>query len=131
MTMPASPAPARRRPLSSEAWSILLALGITALAELQRATHCWRQVVNRQQVLNSSLVQAIGDATLLRQPEFEPRYLVEAGDGSAGQLGELSIELWSNCLCYRTSSCGKIAIDVEAARIDAQVQQPQLLLLER
>lgn len=32
MSSPASPAPARRRPLSSEAWSIILALGITALA---------------------------------------------------------------------------------------------------
>ena len=94
----------------------------TALAELQRATHCWRQIVGHQQVLNCGLVQGIGDATLLRQPEFEPRYLVDAGDGAAGQLGEFGIEFRSGCLCYRTSSCGKIAIDVEAAGINAQVQ---------
>jgi hypothetical protein len=119
------------RSLRASKASIFLAAAWAPLwRSSQHATHCRRHIVGRDKILDRSLVERIRDAALLRQPHLQPPKLVDAGDGAAGQLGELGIEFWGR-LRDRTSCSGQFAVDVKAAGIDAQVEQPQLLLFRR
>ena len=53
-------------------------------------------------------------AALLLQPGLQPRDLVDAGDGAAGDLGKLGIDLGRCGLCNPARSFGKLPIDTES-----------------
>ena len=65
------------------------------------------------------------------QPPEQARNLIDAGNGAAGDLGELSIDLRCSGLCNLTGSLSKFPIDTEAASVDLAVEDPQCLLGRR
>ena len=64
-------------------------------------------------------------AALLLQPLQQPRNLVDPGDGAAGDLGELLIDLRRCSLCNLACSLGEFPIDTEAAAVDPAAQLPE------
>ena len=61
----------------------------------------------------------------------QPRDLIDPGDGAAGDLGELGIDLRRRRLCDPPRRFGKLAINTEAALIDPAAQLPERLFGRR
>ena len=59
------------------------------------------------------------------------RYLVDTGNGAAGDLGELGIDLRCRCLGNLAGSLGEGAVNTEAALVDDGAQLPDRLLSRR
>jgi len=62
---------------------------------------------------------------VLLQPGHQLGDLVNAGDGAAGELGNLLVDLRCGRLCNPASSFSKSTINTEAASIDLVAQLPQ------
>ncbi len=98
----------------------------------QHAAHWRGQIVLVEQTLDGAAVELAQHLQPLRlQPLQQPGDLVDPGDGAAGELGELGVDLGCRGLCNPTRSFGKLPIDVKAALVDPAAEHPQRLFCRR
>ena len=76
----------------------------TAEPEFEHAAHGWRQLFRVEQLLNRLAIELLCRAALLLQPLQHPGDLIDPGDGAAGELGELGVDLRRRLLC--NPACG-------------------------
>ena len=56
----------------------------------------------------------------------QPCDLVDAGDGAAGELGKLGVDLRRRRLRNLTGGLGKCTVNVEATLVDLAAERPQI-----
>ena len=95
-----------------------------ALAQFEHTPHRRRQIFRLQQILDRFAIELLCRAALLLQPLQQPCNLADAGNGAAGDLGELCIDLRCCGLCNLTCSFSEFPINIEAALVDLAAQYP-------
>ncbi len=99
--------------------------------ELQHAPHGRRQIFLVELPFNRFAIERLCRAALLLQPLLQASNLIDRGDGAAGELGKLCVDLRCRSLRNLTRSFGKLPIDMKAARVDLAAEHPQRLFRGR
>src|SRR6516164_3726023 len=99
-----------------------------ALAQLQCPPYRRRQILLVQKLYDVVLIERRDDTPLTGQPGLELRQLVDAGDGAVRDVGQLGVKLGASCLGNCAGRFGQLAVNIEPARINAQVELPDYKL---
>ena len=87
--------------------------------QLEHPLHRQGQIICALQLaLDRALIQLLQRAAVLLQPRQQLSDLVDAGNGAAGDIGELSIDLRCRCLGNLAGRLGEDAVNTEAALVD-------------
>ena len=94
--------------------------------QLEHPLHRHGQILCPLQLpLDRALIQLLQRAAVLLQPRQQLSDLVDPGDGAAGDLGELSIDLRCRRLSNLAAGFGEDAINTEAALVDDGSSAPR------
>ena len=96
----------------------------TPKPQFEHPPHRTRQALAFQLALDRPAVELLHRAALLLQPGQQSGDLIDPGDGTAGEIAKLSIDLRRGRLGDPPCRLGELPVNAEAALVDEAAQLP-------